>query len=120
MKLISVYSESHRIFKDKWFLPTLQDDYKLEMHHCDVNGPARYMEEDWVKTVIFKAETIINAIKKYWGNIFIYSDVDIQFFKETKQLLVQSIKDNDIVCQRDDPGGALCTGFWVAKATGGF
>jgi len=116
VKLIGVYTKSHRILKDEWFLASLQDNYDVELHNCDIAGSGTYMEPSWSEAVLFKSDTIINSIKKYWGEIFVYSDVDVQFFKPTQQILLNAIKNYDIVCQRDDPYGNLCTGFWIARA----
>lgn len=74
------------------------------------------MEEDWVKAVIFKSEIIIQSIKDFWGESFVYSDTDVQFFQSTRSLIEQTLKDNDIVCQLDRPSGNLCTGFFALKA----
>ncbi|MFA5261555.1 MAG: putative nucleotide-diphospho-sugar transferase [Candidatus Omnitrophota bacterium] len=115
MKLISLYTESHRVFKDNWFLPSLKDDYEVDMSFCEEQGGA-YMEESWRRAVAFKVETIIRGIRNNWGEIFVYSDVDIQFFQPTKALLLDAIEGQDIVCQRDDPYGYLCAGFWAARA----
>jgi hypothetical protein len=116
VKLISTYTETHRVFKDEWFLPSLKDDYEIDVRYCRTSRGGRYLSRDWTDAVIFKSETIIDTIKNLWGGVFVYSDVDIQFFKPTKQILLQAIENNDIVCQRDDPEGHLCTGFWVARA----
>jgi len=52
------------------------------------------------------------------GDVFVYSDVDIQFFKPVNALLIDAIEGYDIVCQKDHPDdGQLCTGFFVIKAT---
>lgn len=116
MKLISTYTESHKVFKDKWFLPSLRDKYDLELIKCPDSHGGAYMDKEWSKAVLFKADVIIETIKKNWGKVFIYSDVDIQFFQPTKNILLKHIANNDIVCQKDDPFGQLCTGFWAAKA----
>ena len=115
MKLIGVYTESHKILKDEWFLPTLCDDYETELHSSPVSGDGSYMEDDWVEGIIFKSDIIIESIKNNRGDVIVYSDMDIQFFSPTESILVDAVKDNDIVCQRDDPWGNLCTGFFVAR-----
>jgi len=116
MKLISTYTESHKVFKDKWFLPSLRDKYDLELIKCPDSYGGAYMDKKWSKAVLFKADVIIETIKKNWGKVFIYSDIDIQFFQPTKKILLEHIVNNDIVCQRSNPYGQLCTGFWAAKA----
>jgi MoaA/NifB/PqqE/SkfB family radical SAM enzyme len=116
MKLISVYTESHESLKDRWFLPTLKDDYDISVHRCEARGHGIFMETDWTEAVCFKAQKIIQAIEESWGSIFVYSDVDIQFFAPTKERILQALANKDIVCQLDAPGGRLCTGFFAARA----
>ena len=116
MKLVSVYSESHRVFKDKWFLPSIKDDYELHLHFCPTNGQGRFMEDDWVKAIKFKAEVIIQSIKDFRGETFVYSDIDVQFFLPTQPIIEEALKNNDIVCQLNRPWGTLCTGFFAMKA----
>jgi MoaA/NifB/PqqE/SkfB family radical SAM enzyme len=116
MKLISVFSPSHEILKNDWFLRTLKDDYDVRIHRCDVQGDGKYMQEDWTKTVLFKSTKIIDAIQENWGDVFMYSDVDVTFFAPTKTAVLESLADKDIVCQLDDPVGNLCTGFFAVRA----
>src|SRR5262245_26033620 len=116
MKLISVFSPSHEVLKDEWFLRTLKDDYEVTVYPCDVQGEGKYMQEDWTRTVLFKSAKIIDAIQENWGDVFMYSDVDVTFFAPTKKSILASLVDKDIVCQLDDPIGNLCTGFFAIRA----
>jgi MoaA/NifB/PqqE/SkfB family radical SAM enzyme len=116
MKLIAVFSASHETLKDQWFLRTLKDDYDVRLRRCDVRGPGSYMQEDWTQTILFKCDTIIDAIQKYWDEIFVYSDVDVAFFRPTESAILESLAGKDIVCQLDDPVGNLCTGFLALHA----
>jgi MoaA/NifB/PqqE/SkfB family radical SAM enzyme len=116
MKLIAVFSASHETLKDQWFLRTLKDDYDVTLHRCDVRGPGLYMQEDWTQTILFKCDTIIDAIEKYRDEIFVYSDVDVAFFGPTKSAILESLAGKDVVCQLDDPMGNLCTGFFGLRA----
>ncbi len=115
MKLIGIYTKSHQVLKDEWFLPTLKDDYHVQLHASKLSGQGRYMEDDWVKGVILKSDIIIEAIRENWGDVIVYSDMDVQFFSPTKKLILSSIKNQDIVCQKDTPTGALCTGFFAVR-----
>ncbi len=116
MKLISTYTPSHTQFKDEWFLPSLQDDYDVSMYSCDIQGSGKYKEADWVEGILFKNLKIIETIKENMGSIFIYSDVDLQFFAPTKQKVLNAIKGKDVVCQLDDLHGNLCAGFIAIRA----
>lgn len=116
MKLISVFSPSHETLKDEWFLRTLKDDYEVCLYRCEARGQGRYMEQDWTQAVLFKSARIIDAIRENWGEVFVYSDVDVAFFAPTAEPILSCIAGKDIVCQVDDPVGNLCTGFFGIRA----
>lgn len=113
--LVAVCSEGHRPLLDEWFLPTLQDDYGVVIHDCRASHGGAYMEDAWTEVVKFKSEKIIEAIRRNWGRVFVYSDVDVQFFAPTWPAIEVAIADKDIVCQLDSPGGELCTGLFAAR-----
>ena len=116
MKLLTVYTQSHRQMLEEWFLPTLQDDYELSSFFCDVEGGGQYLQEDWSRAVLFKSRKIIETIKENMGRVFVYADVDIEFFGPTKPEILNAIEQKDIVCQLDNPYGDLCTGFFAIRA----
>jgi len=116
MKLIAVYTPSHKVLLDDWFLPGLQDDFDVILHKSEIIGSGAYMQKDWSDAVLFKCDAIIDAITKNWGEVFVYSDVDIEFFASMKNIILNAMQDKDIVCQLDSPNGVLCTGFFAAKA----
>jgi MoaA/NifB/PqqE/SkfB family radical SAM enzyme len=74
------------------------------------------MEAGWSEAVAFKSQVLIETIKANWGGVFVYADVDIEFFQPTEHMLRESIEDKDVVCQLDDPSGNLSTGFFVLRA----
>ena len=116
MKLIAVYSPSHETLKDEWFLQTLKDDYEVRLYRCDVLGEGKYRRADWSRAVRFKSAKIIETIRENWGEVFVYSDVDVTFFAPTKPTILKCLADKDIVCQLDDPVGNFCTGFLGIRA----
>jgi hypothetical protein len=115
MKLYGVWSESHKVLKDDWFLPSIKDDFEIHLEESPAHGSGTYQAPDWTEAVLHKSNTIVHAIEENMGDIFVYSDVDIQFFKPVKEHLLEAIRDKDIVCQKNDPANTLCTGFFVAR-----
>jgi hypothetical protein len=115
MKLYSLYTSSHERLFNEWFLPTIGDEYDKKIEYVSASTGGAYLTEEWTRGVIAKSELIIAAIKECWGDIFLYSDCDITFYGCTKNELLKSIENKDIVCQQDDPSGQLCTGFFVAR-----
>lgn len=116
MKLLTAYSQSHERLKDEWFIPSLQDDFELILERSSAKGEGRYRDQDWSEGVLFKSDTLIRTIRENFGQIFVYSDVDVQFFGPVKNCLLAAMEGKDIVCQCDDPQGNLCTGFFAVRA----
>lgn len=118
MKLYAIYSKYNEKIKNDWFLPSLTDEFDLNLKEAFHHGGA-YKTDGFRDAVLEKSNLIISAIKKNMGEVFVYSDVDIQFFRPVKSLLLEAIKDHHIVCQREHPGddAALCSGFFVIKAS---
>ncbi len=116
IKLYACYTPSHRILKDDWFLPTLQDDYEINMDFFEQEcATGSFLDEGWTKTTLRKVEMIIRAVKENWDTFFIYSDVDVQFFKPTQDIISDLMRDKDIILQLDCPSGGACTGFFACK-----
>jgi hypothetical protein len=116
IKLYAIYTPSHAVLKDDYFLPSLQDDFELIIEEVQQTCPsAQFMGKGWTDTTIKKVNLIIRAIEENWGEIFIFSDVDIQFFAPIKNLILSLLKDNDILMQKNCPDGVLCTGFFVCR-----
>ncbi|UCC41080.1 MAG: hypothetical protein JSV96_06530, partial [Candidatus Aminicenantes bacterium] len=69
----------------------------------------------WMEMMKKKVDIIIKAIKENWDKVFVYSDVDIQFFKKTKKTIIEFIKNKDMVIQRNTSYGSLCAGFFAAR-----
>lgn len=117
MKLYALYTPSHEILKDTYFLPSIQDDFEIVLGFCEqTSSSATFMSEGWTKTTMRKVDLIIRAIEENWGNVFIFSDVDIQFFAPIQDTILALIEGKDIIMQRNNPEGVLCTGFFACRA----
>lgn len=118
MKLYSFYTASHKIFKNEWFLPSLKDKYEVILEEDKQKcSSGRYMEDGWLESMRCKVNLIIRAVKENWDRIFIYSDVDIQFFRPTEQIIQKLIQKKDMVVQQDSPSGMICAGFIAMRGS---
>lgn len=116
IKLYAFYTPSHEILKDKFFLPSIQDDFEIILEFGEQTcASARFMNEGWTDTTLRKVELIIKAIEENWGEIFIFSDVDIQFFAPIQEIILTLMEGKDIIMQRNNPEGVLCTGFFACR-----
>jgi len=116
VKLYYCYTPAHKVLVDKYFLPSIKDDYELKANFAEIQSLGNWEEESWGRIMTFKSATILKAIEENMGHVFVYSDVDIQFFRPSEQHLIKAIEGKDVVFQRDTPLGAVCAGFMVIRA----
>ena len=115
MKLYGIATPSHSVLKDKWFLKTLKDDYEVVIVPFDLVRGGNFKDANFLRAVRAKVDLILRAIQENWNQIFIFSDVDIQFFKPTKRIVLDLMDGKDMVIQRDSPKGMMCTGFFACR-----
>jgi hypothetical protein len=116
-RLYTIYSPSHEVLYNNWFLPSLKDDYEVVVKMIRQNfDPQNFLSIEWGATMLQKVELILAAIKAEWGGMFIYSDVDIQFFRSFRSVVEPLMDNKDIIFQRDNPQGTKCAGFFVCRA----
>lgn len=120
MRLYSFYTDSHAVFKDDWFLPSLKatnSDLEETVKYYGQECPsAEYLKSGWNQTMLRKVEMILEAIEENWNEIFIYADIDIQFFKPMKEIIEKEMEGYDMVVQKDRPDGLICAGFFACRA----
>lgn len=114
MKVYTYYTESHRFFFENYFSKTLIDlelDATFGDQECQSGS---YYQNGWKNTTMRKIDVFIKAVKENMGGIFIFSDVDIQFFGPIKETLLDELGNADIAIQNDYNGG-LCSGFFICR-----
>jgi hypothetical protein len=116
MKMYALYTPSHEVLKNDFFLPSIQDDFDIIFEFCEQTCPsAQFMSEGWTDTTIRKVDLIIRAIQENWNSIFIFSDVDIQFFRSIQKTVLELMEDKDMIIQKNSPKGVMCTGFFACR-----
>jgi lipopolysaccharide biosynthesis glycosyltransferase len=116
MKLYTIFSPSHKIMYDDFFLKTLPNEFELVSKEIPQEcSTGEFYKEGWSKTCYRKVEFFIQACEENIGKNFIYSDVDIQFFGKIKDALLNELGDYDIACQ-NDTGPYYCSGFFICNA----
>lgn len=114
MKVYTYYTESHRIMFEKYFKPSVLDldiESTIGDQECQTGS---YYQDGWKKTTMKKVDVFIRAVKENMNDIFVFSDVDIQFFGPIKDQLLNELGDGDIAIQNDYNGG-LCSGFFICR-----
>lgn len=117
IKMYALYTPSHKVLLDDWFLPSIKDDYEVIVEFIDIQeGEGTFRATDWFQAIEKKVELIIQATQENLGRIFIFSDVDITFYRPTWPHIAQALEGYDMVFQRDTPNGVICTGFFACRA----
>lgn len=118
INLYSFYTPSHAVLKDDWFLPSIKDDFNIIVFFADqMCSTGAYRDKGFRETVLKKVDMIIEAAQQNKDKIFIYADIDIQFFKSIQALVEKALVDNDIVVQRDNHKGLICSGFFACRGS---
>src|ERR1035437_51974 len=115
MNIYAICTPSHQQLRDEWFLPTMLDDFEINILNVTIEGNGTYREPDFMLAVRRKASMLKLAIEHNWGRSFLVCDMDIQFFSPVKDRLLALQGDLDVLAQDDGPSG-LCAGFYVMRA----
>lgn len=117
IKLYAMYTSSHEHMMNEFFLPSIQDDYDIIIEkHEQQCASGEYMANGWLETMIHKVDIVIRGIKENWNKVFIHSDVDIQFFRPTKDIILSCMEGNDIAIQAMNPiRYGVCAGFFACR-----
>lgn len=116
-RLFSIVTSSHRSLLDNWFAPTVPDDFELTIDELPQQcSQGNFMEPGWNATMRQKVLQHLRASTECDGDIFVYSDVDVQFFRPAADFLRNTLERYELACQRDSPdGGILCAGFFACR-----
>ena len=124
MKIYTLITESHKVFFDRFFLPSYREinkNKKFSLHLCEskqIGEKGEYGEKGFRETMADKVRMVIKAIEDNMGEFIIYSDVDVQFFKGFEDdIFKYNDKNVDIYAQNDTPkcpeNVILCAGFMI-------
>lgn len=113
--LYSMFTPSHRVLKERFFEPTVPPDLQLDLRFFENEGAGTIQDASWRRAILWKVDLILEAIETHWGGIFVFSDVDVQFFGSFAGWIDRTTAQHDLVFQTDAPGPALCTGFFFCR-----
>lgn len=118
LRLYGLYTPTHEVLAREWFLPTLQDNYEVRLSQVEqVGSPEQHQfgTGEFNRTTLRKVGLTLSAIEENWDDVFVMSDVDIQFFRPTERILREAVKDRDIVFQQNQANGEINAGFFVCR-----
>jgi len=116
MRMYTMFTESHRRLLYDYFLPSLiPGEYLLTVEQFPQIGDGTFGTPGFVETLRFTFDVLLGAVYANYGDVFVFSDCDVQFFGLTKNTLKEAVADCDVAIQADR-NGSLCTGFFACKA----
>ncbi len=116
LKLYCLCSVSHRPLAEQWFLPSLKDPYLLQLDSDPSAGTGNYKDSSWNRAIHKKVSLILRALRENPGEVFLFSDVDIQFFRKTEPWVLTLMARCDLAVLQDSPQGTLGTGFFACRS----
>lgn len=101
-KIYSLYTDEVVELKSI-FLNSIKDDWDVHIEHWGKigEGDGNFATKGWHQIIRTKIRFLIEKIKENSGNIIIWSDIDIQFYRKCSDLIYSAIADNDIVFQTE-------------------
>lgn len=101
MKLVYACSPSHDVLRDTIFLPTLRDPWELIEIRVEVPGNGDFRSDGFYEAVAVRTRRYVELVRRFAGEIIVFSDVDIQWFQPVQADLLREMEDLDMVFQRD-------------------
>ena len=125
MKLFYCNTKHQNVLRDEYFLPSIKDDIELcgrQIYILSNDDAPVFNSPAFKEATLEKIKYIVEILSDNVGQIVVYSDVDIQFFKPFKESIEKELTGHDIVMQRNqqDPhlgGCTFCTGFFASKVS---
>jgi len=104
---------------EKRFIETFKDKDEIEIIIADLPTVKGATICGGYEVWLFKTNDIIQRIKENMGEVILYTDIDIQFFKPIKNHIEKALIDNDIVFQRNPTPaeGLLNIGFMAIRCS---
>lgn len=117
MRFFATSSSLIDCLKQKYFLPSLKDNFEVIIEQLPQVGSSEYGSPSFSKMLILRNDFVEKILDENCGKVFVYGEVDIQFFKPVKEILLKSLGNNDVVFQNNTlPNKRINVGFWVCRA----
>jgi len=118
LKIYAFSTPTHRVLLEEWFLPTLPSEMSLVLEEHAQDCPTGvYGEAGWLACMEKKIALVLRAARECRGELFVHSDVDVQFFRPFADELAALMQGYDLRFQLDAPDGTVCAGFFVCRAS---
>lgn len=113
IKLYTFYSKDFLPLKRR-FSRTLRDNFDVE-YILFVKDKVSKGTGGGYQTWVYKTNLLIELIEKNFGELIIFSDIDIQFFKKIEPIIKESLDKYDIVFQGEKKFTNVNIGFMACR-----
>lgn len=115
MKILACYSDSHIVFLERHFLPSIPTYTSVELVHMEQVCPSGvYTDPLWGSMAARMLAIKASALVSHLETLFI-SDVDVRFYGDLASDLARMFLDTDAdMLMQDDGVGGLCSGSFAA------
>jgi len=117
MKIYTMVSKSHQFLYDEFFYKSIKEnepDAEIILGNQDqICNSGNYYEDGWKESMRQKVEIYSEAMNSE-DSMFIWSDVDIEFYEPFVKQCIKELGDFDIAFQ-EGVGNEYCDGFFIAK-----
>src|SRR4051812_19412588 len=97
MKIYCCFTPAHEVLFKDYFLPTVPGGFTVTSSLLEIEGAGDYLSAEFLRCISGKIELVLKSIKDNWGDVIVWSDIDIQFFNLQPALLLAQLDDHDIV-----------------------
>jgi hypothetical protein len=116
MKIFCCYTPSHNQLFHEDFLPTIPAGFTVQSQIIEMFGEGHYDSPQFVPCVVKKVDLILQSLRENAGNVIIWSDVDIQFYRLTPDIAMAELDDRDIAFQAAGiPPTDVNSGFFICR-----
>jgi len=121
MRVCASYSESHKIFLENFFLKSFpfEEGVSLVVEKLPQKCNSGILFSEGWRGQMIEKEIFINKCLELFkeGEVLLFSDVDIRFYGNIQNDLIDSLGDNDICFMKDHNSDITgrCSGFFVLR-----
>ena len=116
MKIFCCHTPSHNTLYHDDFLPTIPPGFTVQSEVIEMLGEGHYHSPQFVPCVVKKVDLILQSLREHSGNVIIWSDVDIQFYRLTPDIAIAELGDRDIAFQAAGvPANEINSGFFICR-----
>lgn len=115
-RLYCYYTPKFKYLYENYFLPSIKDDFEVKAFtYPEECLSGNFMEDGWDRVMLQKLAMLEVAIQENWQQVFIYSDIDIIFFKPILDIALKHLGSNDLAAQKGWPKNKICAGFLIMR-----